>query len=539
MSMRILSSPGLIISMVAIVGGTALAIFLTAPGRARARQRRHPDRQPAERFDPQADRLDRMARRDGGERQAPGAAAMLPAPIGPVPLAAQHETTRFTDLAGLDEAVTELTEVREYLSDPDRFTAVGANLPRGILLHGPPGCGKTLLARALAGETGVPFYSVSAASFVEQFVGLGAARVRQLFDEAKKAAPSIVFLDELDAIGRSRDNGSSGGREFDHTLNQLLVELDGFAGSSGVLLIGATNRPELIDAALLRPGRFDRRIKVELPDRHGREQILRLHASNRPVSPFVNWHEVAGDTAGLSGSELANIVNEAALLAARKHQANVGAEDVWEAVHRVAAGTGGSARLIRDDERQLRAVHEGGHALLTLLMRGMKPPARISIVSRTGAFDRSAWSTGEDRDTLTKRELMAKLIVLLGGRAAEMLTFGEPSTRAEDDLKARRRPGPADGGAVGHDRALRAGRDPVRQEDALRRGQRGRQRGAHPAGGRRARGHDHPRGQRPQPADHRRHPGRARDAQCRRTGRAARRRAPRPAAGGTGRRSDD
>ncbi len=440
MSLRILSSPGLIISMVAILGGTALAIFLTAPGRAKARQQRHPDRPPRERFDPRADRLERMDRgeRERAERRAPGGAgadALLPAPIGPVPLAAEHETTRFTDLAGLDDAVTELTEVREYLSDPDRFTAVGANLPRGILLHGPPGCGKTLLARALAGETGVPFYSVSAASFVEQFVGLGAARVRQLFDEAKKAAPSIVFLDELDAIGRSRDNGSSGGREFDHTLNQLLVELDGFAGSSGVLLIGATNRPELIDAALLRPGRFDRRIKVELPDRHGREQILRLHASRRPVSPFVNWTEVAGDTAGLSGSELANIVNEAALLAARRRQASVLPEDVWEAVHRVAAGTGGSARLIRDDERQLRAVHEAGHALLTLLMRGMRPPARISIVTREGAFDRSVWSAGEDRETLTKRELMAKLIVLLGGRAAEMQTFGEPSTRAEDDLK--------------------------------------------------------------------------------------------------------
>ena len=432
MSMRILSNPGFITSTVAILGGTALAIFLTAPGRAKARQRRHPDRRPPER----SERIERSERSERYVPGTPGAGAMTPAPIGPVPLAAEHETTRFTDLAGLDDAVTELTEVREYLTDPQRFVAVGAQLPRGILLHGPPGCGKTLLARALAGETGVPFYGVSAASFVEQFVGLGAARVRQLFDEAKKTAPSIVFLDELDAIGRSRDNGSSGGREFDHTLNQLLVELDGFAGSSGVLLIGATNRPELIDAALLRPGRFDRRIKVELPDRHGREQILRLHASRRPVSPYVNWAEVAGDTAGLSGSELANIVNEAALLAARRHQASVLPEDVWEAVHRVAAGTGGSARLIRDEERQLRAVHEAGHALLTLLMRGMRPPARISIVSRQGAFDRSVWGgTSEDSDTLTKRELMAKLIVLLGGRAAEMQTFGEPSTRAEDDLK--------------------------------------------------------------------------------------------------------
>jgi cell division protease FtsH len=356
------------------------------------------------------------------------------APIGPVPPVAEHETTRFQDLAGLDEAVTELSEIREYLTDPRRFHAVGAQLPRGILLYGPPGCGKTLLARALAGETGVPFYSVSASSFVEQMVGLGAARVRQLFETARRSAPSIVFIDELDAIGRSRDNENSGGREFDHTLNQLLVELDGFGGSSGVLLIGATNRPELIDAALLRPGRFDRRIQVERPDRRGREQILRLHGARRPVSPLLDWADVATDTAGLNSSELANIVNEAALLAARNRQVRIEAENVWEAVARVVAGTG-SSRLIRDDERHLRATHEAGHALLTLLLRGMRPPSRVSIVTRSGAFERSPWSTAEDRETMTKRDLMAQLIVLLGGRAAEMLAFGEPSTRAEDDLQ--------------------------------------------------------------------------------------------------------
>jgi cell division protease FtsH len=434
--MHIWSSPELYASVVAVIGVAVLAIYLTAPGRLKAKERKRQQREG-----------------DGGATSGPGRAATAAsqparetfrapggqvmggvAPIGPVPVAAAHESTRFTDLAGLDEAITELSEVREYLSDPARFEAVGAQLPRGILLYGPPGCGKTLLARALAGETGVPFYSVSAASFVEQMVGLGSARVRQLFDEARKAAPSIVFLDELDAIGRSRDNNNSGGREFDHTLNQLLVELDGFGGTTGVLLIGATNRPELIDSALLRPGRFDRRISVERPDRRGREQILRLHADRRPVSPMVNWAEVAADTSGLNGAELANIVNEGALLAARRHQDWIEPENVWEAVARVVAGTG-SERLIRDDERHLRATHEAGHALLTLLLRGMRPPSRVSIVSRKGAFDRSPWSTAEDRETLTKRELMAQLIVLLGGRAAEIHTFGEPSTRAEDDLQ--------------------------------------------------------------------------------------------------------
>ncbi|HEX3426672.1 MAG TPA: AAA family ATPase [Acidimicrobiales bacterium] len=358
-----------------------------------------------------------------------------PPPVGPIPVAAEHTYTYFTDLAGLDEAVTELAEVREYLTDPKRFERVGAELPRGILLFGPPGCGKTLLARALAGETGVPFYSVSAASFVEQMVGLGSARVRQLFEEARRTAPSIVFIDELDAIGRSRDDHtSSGSREFDHTLNQLLIELDGFGGNSGVLLIGATNRPELIDPALVRPGRFDRRIQVERPTRRGREQILRLHAAKRPISPLVDWAEVAADTSGLNGAELASIVNESALLAARQRKTVIEADDVWEAVARVVAGTG-SSRLIRDDERILRATHEAGHALLTLLLKGMRPPSQISIVSRKAGFERSQWSTAADRETLTKRELMAQLIVLLGGRAAEILSFGEPSTQAEDDLQ--------------------------------------------------------------------------------------------------------
>jgi cell division protease FtsH len=343
-------------------------------------------------------------------------------------------TVTFADVAGLEEAIAELREVTEYLSNPQRFQQLGAQLPRGILLYGMPGCGKTLLARALAGETGVPFYFVSATGFVEKFVGLGAARVRQLFEAAKRDAPCIVFIDELDAIGRHRNADVSGEREFDHTLNQLLVELDGFLGASGVLLLGATNRPELIDPALLRPGRFDRRIRVDRPDRDGREKILRLHAGTRPISRRVDWGDIATNTAGLTAADLASIVNEACLLAARRHRDRVGPDDVEEAMARVLSGTH-TAKLMNEDEKQLVSVHEAGHALLSLLLRGVNPPSRISIVSRANAFGRSPWSSAEDREVITKRELMAQLIVLLGGRAAEINIFGQPSTRSEDDLE--------------------------------------------------------------------------------------------------------
>jgi len=349
-------------------------------------------------------------------------------------VAPQTPAVTFGDIAGLDDAVAELREIGEYLADPGRYQALGAQLPHGILLYGEPGSGKTLLARALAGEAGVPFHSASAASFVERYVGTGASRVRELFEEASRTAPGIVFLDELDAIGRERSGGAGGDREYDQTLNQLLVELDGFDRTEDVLLIGATNRPELIDSALLRPGRFDRRVHVAQPDQVGRERVLRLHATTRPFSRRVDWEEVAASTPGLSAAELASIVNEAALLAARRSRERIAPEDLDEAVDRVVAGTT-TSRLLNETERRLSAVHEAGHALLTLLVTGMRPPSRVSIIGQNANLERSVWESGRDHTIRTRHDLLAQLIVLLGGRAAEQHAFGEPSTRAEDDLE--------------------------------------------------------------------------------------------------------
>ena len=420
----IITTPEFLLPVLCIVGVLIAALRMTAQNRKAEQE--------ANRL--QIHRVQREEDDDGVAVANPGRKVARPADGSPSDVEPERPTVTFADVAGLDDAIAELREVTEYLSDPERFQRLGAELPRGILLHGLPGCGKTLLARALAGETGVPFYFVSASSFVEKFVGVGAARVRELFQEAKKHAPAIVFIDELDAVGRKRDSADGGAREFDHTLNQLLVELDGFLGSSGVLLLAATNRPELIDPALLRPGRFDRRIEIGRPDVKGREKILRLHAAKRPFSGRVDWAEVAASTAGLSPAELANIVNEAALLAARRHHPRISPEDVEEAAARVLSGTRNS-RLMGDEEKEVAAVHEAGHALLSVLVRGMAPPARVSIVGRTGAFDKSQWSPADDGGIVTKRELIARLIVLLGGRAAEVNTFGEPSTRAEDDLE--------------------------------------------------------------------------------------------------------
>ena len=412
MSANIATRPEVIASAILILGSTIVALRMTRPGAGRFGRFRRPPRST-------------VPATTGG--------AESPFRVEKADAASVQQQVTFADVAGLDEAIAELREVADYLRNPQRFQALGAELPRGILLYGLPGCGKTLLARALAGETGVPFYFVSATGFVEKFVGLGAARVRQLFEAAKRDAPSIVFIDELDAIGRHRMGDATGEREFDHTLNQLLVELDGFTGNTGVVLLGATNRPELIDPALLRPGRFDRRIQVERPDRLGREKILLLHASRRPISRRVDWGDVAANTAGLTAAELANIVNEACLLAARRHRDRVTPEDVDEAATRVVDGTR-STRVMSDEEKQLVGVHEAGHAVLSVLLRGVNPPARVSVVGRSGAFGKSPWASADDKEVTTKRELMAQLIVLLGGRAAEMNVFGQPSTRAEDDL---------------------------------------------------------------------------------------------------------
>ncbi len=415
MKLSILARPEVIGSAVLILGAAIVALRMTRPGGRFApfRKGRSPRATATAGGGETPFRVDQVDRND---------------------LKARMESVTFADVAGLDEAIAELREVVDYLRDPHRYQALGAELPKGVLLYGMPGCGKTLLARAVAGETGVPFFFVSATSFVEKFVGLGAARVRQLFDSAKQAAPCIVFIDELDAIGRHRTADTSGEREFDHTLNQLLVELDGFLSAPGVMIIGATNRPELIDAALMRPGRFDRRIQIERPDKNGREKILLVHAGRRPISRRIDWAEVAANTAGLSAAELANIVNEACLLAARRHRDRVAPEDVDEATSRVLGGTR-SAKLMTDEEKELVSVHEAGHALLSVLLRGVKPPSRVSVVNRGVAFGRSPWSSADDREVLTKRELMAQLIVLLGGRAAEMNVFGQPSTRAEDDIE--------------------------------------------------------------------------------------------------------
>ena len=467
--MDIVTRPEVIASIVSILGFTLLALFLTRPGgradrrragamagspvetkpeitfhvvnstanRPPATARGKPDKTPNDTSASDRTPSDRKpSDRKPSDKEREKATVTTDGSGGSsvefADVTSGHPKVTFADVAGLDDAIAELAEVREYLNDPERFQALGAELPRGIILHGLPGCGKTLLARALAGETGVPFYFVSAASFVEKFVGTGAARVRELFDQALKTAPSIIFIDELDAIGRRRNGDSPGEREFDNTLNQLLVELDGFRGSSGVLILGATNRLELIDPALLRPGRFDRKIQVDRPDRDGREKILRLHASKRPVSPRVDWNEVADATAGLSAAELANIVNEASLLAARRHRREILPDDVEDANARVLSGTR-TSRLMGDEEKRVAAVHESGHALLSLLMRGMRPPPRISLMTPAAATT-SVWTKSTDREILTKRDLIAQLIVLLGGRAAELNVFNEPSNRAEDDL---------------------------------------------------------------------------------------------------------
>ena len=342
----------------------------------------------------------------------------------------------FEDVAGVDEAKEELKEVVGFLKDPARYGRLGARLPRGVLLVGPPGTGKTLLARAVAGEAGVPFFSINGSEFVEMFVGVGAARVRDLFEEARKQAPAIIFIDEIDALGRARSAWGPGGHdEKEQTLNQLLAELDGFDPSSGLVLIAATNRPEILDPALLRAGRFDRQVLVDRPDRSGRVQILRVHTKKIAVAPGLDLDQVAALTPGFSGADLANLVNEAALQATRSNHAEVGVDDFTIAIERIVAGLEKRSRVLSPAERNVVAHHEMGHALVASALPGQDPVQKISIIPRgIGALGYTLQRPTEDRYLMTRSELENRMATLLGGRVAEQLIFGELSTGAADDL---------------------------------------------------------------------------------------------------------
>jgi cell division protease FtsH len=343
----------------------------------------------------------------------------------------------FNDVAGVDEAKAELKEIVDFLKDPEAHTRLGARLPRGVLLVGPPGTGKTLLARALAGEAGVPFFSISGAEFVEMFVGVGAARVRDLFEQARAHAPCIIFIDELDALGRARGSFALGGHdEKEQTLNQLLAELDGFDSKAGIVLLAATNRPEILDAALLRAGRFDRQILVDRPDRKGRTDVLKVHVRKVRLAAEVDLTQVAALTPGFTGADLANLVNEAALLATRRQGADVTMEDFVQAIERIVAGLEKRNRILNPTERRIIAVHEVGHALVALALPGAEPVQKVSIIPRgIGVLGYSMQRPTEDRFLMNQSELETKLTVLMGGRAAEMLRFASVSTGAADDLR--------------------------------------------------------------------------------------------------------
>ena len=345
-------------------------------------------------------------------------------------------TVGFGDVAGVDEAKEELQEVVEFLKMPERFLALGARIPRGVLLMGPPGTGKTLLARAVAGEAGVPFFSISGSEFVEMFVGVGASRVRDLFDQAKRNAPCIVFVDEIDAVGRHRGAGLGGGHdEREQTLNQILVEMDGFDTNTNIIVIAATNRPDILDPALLRPGRFDRRVVLDSPDIRGRTEILQVHAKGKPLGESVDLEVVAKQTVGFSGADLANLVNESAILAARRGKKEIGGDEFAESIDRVIAGPEKKSRVISAREKELTAYHEAGHALVAHLLPDADPVFKISIVSRGAMGGYTRMSPEEDRNLITKRQLDTRLAVALGGRVAEELVFGEITTGASNDLE--------------------------------------------------------------------------------------------------------
>jgi len=342
----------------------------------------------------------------------------------------------FKDVAGIDEAVDELHEVVEFLRDKKKFIAIGARIPKGVLLVGPPGCGKTLLARAIAGEAGVPFFHMSGSDFVEMFVGVGASRVRDLFDQAKRHSPSIIFVDEIDAVGRQRGAGLGGGHdEREQTLNQLLVEMDGFDPNIGVIILAATNRPDILDPALLRPGRFDRRIVVDKPDVKGREEILKVHTRETPLGDNIDLKVIARRTPGFTGADLKNLVNEAAILAARQNRKKIEMEQFEEATDRVIAGPERRSRVISDKEKTMIAFHEAGHALVMYYSGDMDPVHKISILPRGMALGYTLQLPLEDRYLTTKDELILKIKGALGGRAAEESIFNEQTTGAHDDLR--------------------------------------------------------------------------------------------------------
>jgi cell division protease FtsH len=344
--------------------------------------------------------------------------------------------TTFADVAGADEAVEELQEIKEFLASPAKFQAIGAKIPKGVLLYGPPGTGKTLLARAVAGEAGVPFYSISGSDFVEMFVGVGASRVRDLFEQAKANAPAIVFVDEIDAVGRHRGAGLGGGHdEREQTLNQLLVEMDGFDVKGGVILIAATNRPDILDPALLRPGRFDRQIAVERPDLVGRERILQVHAKGKPISPEVDLRAVARRTPGFTGADLANVLNEAALLTARADHKLIDPPSMDEAIDRVIAGPQKRSRVMSEKEKKITAYHEGGHALVAAALPNTDPVHKVTILSRGRALGYTMVLPDEDRYSTTRNEMLDQLTYMLGGRAAEELVFQDPTTGAANDIE--------------------------------------------------------------------------------------------------------
>jgi cell division protease FtsH len=342
----------------------------------------------------------------------------------------------FKDVAGVDEAVEELHEIKEFLENPKKFQALGARIPKGVLLYGPPGTGKTLLARSVAGEAGVPFFSISGSDFVEMFVGVGASRVRDLFEQAKQASPCIIFMDEIDAVGRHRGAGLGGGHdEREQTLNQLLVEMDGFEMKDNIILIAATNRPDILDPALLRPGRFDRQIVVDRPDRNGRRKILEVHTKGKPIDVDIDLDTLAAGTPGFTGADLANLVNEAALLAARRGRKTIGEKELEEGIMRVIAGPEKKTRLLSEHERKVTAYHEMGHALVGHYLPNCDPVHKISIISRGQALGYTISLPAEDKFLTTRSALMDQMAMTLGGRAAEELVFHEVTTGAANDLE--------------------------------------------------------------------------------------------------------